>query len=113
MTGNWVSTSVLAWPPAAKQPIVVESASGFYYVEPMPTTLQRWGNSLAVRLPRPLLDQLGVREGAQLELRVEGERLVITRARRRPSLQDLLFGYTAEDRPGEVDWGQPAGREIW
>ena len=78
----------------------------------MPVTLQRWGNSLGVRIPRPLLDQLGLREGAQVDIRIEGERLVIARAPRRPTLDELLAGMTRENRPEELDWGPPIGKEI-
>jgi antitoxin MazE len=79
----------------------------------MTATLQRWGNSLGLRLPRPLLNQLGLREGAQVDLKVEGDRLVITRVSRRPSLQELMAGITAADRPGELEWGPPTGNEAW
>jgi antitoxin MazE len=79
----------------------------------MAVTLQRWGNSVAVRLPRPLLDQLGLGEGAQVEIRVDGDRLVIARTPRRPTLDTLLAGMTAEDRPEALDWGPPVGKENW
>jgi antitoxin MazE len=79
----------------------------------MAVTLQRWGNSLGIRLPRPLLDQLGLGEGAQLDVRLDGDKLVLARASRRPRMSELLEGMTPEDRPEEVDWGPPVGKEDW
>jgi antitoxin MazE len=79
----------------------------------MTATLQRWGNSLGLRLPRPLLNQLGLREGTEVDIRVDGERLVITRASPCPSLRELMAGITPEDRPEELEWGPPTGKEAW
>jgi antitoxin MazE len=80
----------------------------------MPVTLHRWGNSVGLRVPKPLLDQLGLKEGSQVDVKVEGERLVIEPRRpRRLTLKDVLKGFTPEDRPGEVDWGPPVGKEVW
>ena len=47
-------------------------------------------------------------------MKVEGNRLVIEPAhRRRYTMAELLEGFTPDDRPGEVDWGPPVGREVW
>ena len=93
--------------------IAIETRLRLYYVETMPTTLQRWGNSLAVRLPRLLLDELDLSEGAEVEIRRDGDRLVIARVRRRPTLDELLAGITPEHTAEEIDWGPPTGRETW
>jgi antitoxin MazE len=79
----------------------------------MTTTVQKWGNSLAVRLPKPMLDQLGLHEGSEVEVRVDGDHLTIARPARRLTLDDLLAGITPEDAPQELDWGGPSGREAW
>jgi antitoxin MazE len=80
----------------------------------MSVMLHRWGNSVGLRLPKPLLEQLGLKEGSEVDVKVEGDRLVIERHRpRRLTLQDVLKGFTPEDRPGEVDWGPPVGKEVW
>jgi antitoxin MazE len=80
----------------------------------MSITLHKWGNSVGLRLPKPLLEQLGLREGAEVDVKVEGNRLVIEPARRhRYTMVELLEGITPDDRPGEVDWGPPVGREVW
>lgn len=56
----------------------------------MATTVCRWGNSLAIRLPRPLAEQADLTEGAAVELRVGQGGLVIRRRRQRPKLAELL-----------------------
>ena len=80
----------------------------------MSITLHRWGNSVGLRLPKPMLEQLGLAEGAEVDVRVEGNQLVIERHRpQRLTLQDVLKGFTPDNQPGEVDWGEPAGTEAW
>jgi len=80
----------------------------------MSITLHRWGNSVGLRVPKPMLEQLGLAEGSQVEVKVEAGRLVIEPARRaRLTMAELLEGFSGDDRPGEVDWGPAAGREVW
>jgi antitoxin MazE len=80
----------------------------------MSITLHRWGNSVGLRVPKPMLAQLGLAEGSQVEVKVEAGRLVVEPARRgRMTMAELLEGFTPDDRPGEIDWGPAAGREAW
>jgi antitoxin MazE len=80
----------------------------------MAVTLHRWGNSVGVRLPKPLLEQLGLGEGSKVDVKVEAGRLVIEPCRaRRPTLEDVLKGFGPDDQPGEVGWGKPVGKEVW
>ena len=76
----------------------------------MALTLQKWGNSVGVRLPKPMLEQIGLKEGAQVEVLVEGSHLVIRR--KRLNLGHLLAQCKPENRPDPIDFGPPAGREI-
>jgi antitoxin MazE len=77
-------------------------------------TIQKWGNSLGLRLPRPLAAQLGLRAGSAVELAVTDGRLTITpRAHPRMSLEDLLQGIPPASRIAEVAWGKPVGAEEW
>jgi antitoxin MazE len=80
----------------------------------MSVTLHKWGNSVGLRVPKPLLDQLGLKEGVQVDVKVEGNRLVIEPVRqRRYTVAERLQGFTPDNRPGEVDWGDRVGREVW
>lgn len=76
----------------------------------MSITLQKWGNSVGVRLPKPMLAQLGLAEGAQVDVLLEGDHLVIRPARLK--LADLLARCTPASRPEPVDWGPDVGSEI-
>lgn len=76
-------------------------------------TIQLWGNSLALRVPKPVAEQLGLRQGVEVDLQVEGDRLVIARRRAaRTPLADLLAQCRPDNRPETVDFGPPAGREL-
>jgi antitoxin MazE len=80
----------------------------------MAITLHRWGNSVGLRVPKPMLTQLGLAEGSQVEVKIEAGRLIIQPIRRaRMTMAELLEGFSPDDRPGELDWGAPAGREVW
>ncbi len=76
----------------------------------MAVTLQKWGNSLGVRLPKSALEQVGLIEGAKVEVCVEGDHLVIRR--QRLNLAELLAACKPENRPDPIDFGPPAGREL-
>ncbi len=80
----------------------------------MKTQLTKWGNSLAVRVPKPVADAAGLRQGDQLELRVAGPGAVrMRKAKRKLTLAQLLRGITPENCHGERDWGRTAGKEEW
>ena len=78
----------------------------------MQVQIARWGNSLGLRIPKDLAAQAGLRAGARVELAAEGDRIVITPARRRYALRDLLQGVTPEAMREAFDWGPDKGREI-
>jgi antitoxin MazE len=78
----------------------------------------RWGNSLAVRIPKAVADALNVSNGKRAEIIVENGAMVlrpILKPRRKPryTLDQLLSGMTKDDVPQEVDWGSPRGNEAW
>lgn len=80
----------------------------------MRTRFGQWGNSLAVRIPKSVALQLGLHEGQEVEVSVEGDRLTLQPKRAsRVSLEALLAGITDENLHGETHWGPPAGREEW
>ncbi len=78
------------------------------------TTVSRWGNSLAVRIPKGILERSRVREGDSLELNVSEDGGLVLRPVRRPcTLEELVAGITPENRPSETDWGAARGNEAW
>ncbi len=80
----------------------------------MTTTVQKWGNSLAVRLPREMAEKFKLGEGTKVEIKPEGQGIVIKPAKKNKyTLEELVAGITPENRHEETDWGKPMGREIW
>jgi antitoxin MazE len=78
----------------------------------------KWGNSLAVRIPKALADAVKASEGRRAEIKVEGGTLVvrpIVKPGRKPhyTLDELLRGMTRDNVPQEVDWGSSRGNEAW
>ena len=76
-------------------------------------SIQKWGNSLALRIPKPLADQLGVVEGTEVEVTATEREIVIRPAKRKYSLKELVDKITPQNVHAETDWGLPAGKEIW
>ncbi len=78
----------------------------------MQVRVARWGNSLGLRIPKDIAGRAGLCEGARVEVEAEGDRIIITPARRRYVLADLLKGMTPEAMREAFDWGPDKGREI-
>jgi antitoxin MazE len=72
----------------------------------------RWGNSLGLRIPKDIAERAGLRAGARVDIAAEGELIVITPARRRQALAELLEGMTPQAMREAFDWGPDRGREI-
>ena len=75
------------------------------------TRVSRWGASLAIRIPKPVAEQWGVREGAVIELVTRRDEVILRK--RRYGLDELVAGITADNRHAEVDWGAAEGAEEW
>lgn len=80
----------------------------------MQTRIQKWGNSLGLRIPKVLAEQSGVEAGSEVDLSIEEGDLVV-RLRRSPryELKELLQAVTAKNVHTEVETGEPVGREVW
>jgi antitoxin MazE len=76
----------------------------------MRATLSKWGNSLAVRLPRQAAASAGLREGAVVDLTVEGDAIVLRR--RRYDIAELVSKIDAAAQPPLVE-DDPRGSEEW
>lgn len=79
----------------------------------MNQTAQKWGNSLACRLPKALAAQAHIEEGTPLSMRVEGEEIIISKARpRRIDADELIARITPGNRHEAVEFGVPVGNEV-
>jgi antitoxin MazE len=80
----------------------------------MKTRIQKWGNSLALRIPQAFAVEAGLAENRAVEMTLVKGRLVIQPAANDPpTLEELLRGVTDENLHGEWDTGPAVGREIW
>ncbi|MBW4536600.1 MAG: hypothetical protein RLZZ499_2596 [Cyanobacteriota bacterium] len=77
------------------------------------STVAKWGNSLAIRIPKNLSDQINLKEGMTVSIKVTENNLVITPEKLKYTLAELLAGANSEDFSGEYDWGKVEGEEIW
>jgi antitoxin MazE len=75
--------------------------------------VQKWGNSLAIRIPRAFAEQLGVQQDSEVDLSLDRDRLIMKPIRTKPSLSVLLRQVTDENIHAEVATGEPTGREVW
>lgn len=80
----------------------------------MRVRVQKWGNSLALRIPKPFAVDAGVEQGTVVDVSMSEGRLIATPVRvQKMRLRDLLDRVTKANLHDEVDTGVPAGREAW
>ncbi|MFM1655845.1 AbrB/MazE/SpoVT family DNA-binding domain-containing protein [Brevibacillus sp. B_LB10_24] len=73
--------------------------------------VQKWGNSLGIRIPKSLALKVGLKEGSEVDLDVEDGHLVIKP--KSSTLDELLVQVKPENLHKEVSTGEPQGRETW
>jgi antitoxin MazE len=76
-------------------------------------TIQKWGNSLAIRIPAALAAQLNVKAGMPVDITADDGTIVV-RPQKRPKLRlgELLRDCKPSQLHGEIDWGTDVGREA-
>ena len=80
----------------------------------MKTAIQRWGNSLALRIPRAYAAETRISEGSDVELTLKSGALIIRPlTRKRHSLADLIKRITRTNQHSAVDTGKAVGQENW
>lgn len=79
----------------------------------MTTTIQKWGNSQGIRIPKFILESLNWTGSERLVVSAEDDKIIIERAERRKNIKELFADYHEEYTPIEIDWGEPVGDEVW
>ena len=79
----------------------------------MKTQVQKWGNSLALRIPKAFAEEAGLRANAAVELSLVAGALVVQAVTPPLTLDELLRGVTDDNLPGEWDTGPATGKEVW
>ena len=76
--------------------------------------IHKWGDSLALRIPKSFAAEAGLRENLVVDLSVREGKLVVQRhGEESPSLEDLLRGVTGGNLHGQWDTGPAVGKEVW
>jgi antitoxin MazE len=77
------------------------------------TQIAKWGNSLALRLPKWVALEVRLDEGDTVDVSVKNGAIVISPSRPTYSLEQLVARITPRNRHEESDWGAPVGHEVW
>jgi len=80
----------------------------------MTTKIQKWGNSLAVRIPNEFAENLNLQAGSTVSFKQTEDRIMIIPSRQEYSVEDMLKGISKKNRHKSM-WpnDKPRGKEIW
>ena len=81
----------------------------------MRSSIQKWGNSLAVRLPKAILEDANLSENESVQIIAKPDKIIIEKAIRvkHKTLKERLDGYNGDYEFKEWETGAPVGREVW
>jgi antitoxin MazE len=79
----------------------------------MKTVVQKWGNSLALRIPKTMAEHIKVKEGVSVDIREDGDTLFIRPSKTKLTLKELLAKVKPENLHGETQTGYVVGKEVW
>lgn len=80
----------------------------------MQVSIQKWGNSLAIRIPKSYAKQIKIDQGSMVDLlTVEGKLIIKPLEENEFSLDQLLAGVTDQNLHAEIDSGSICGKEVW
>jgi antitoxin MazE len=81
----------------------------------MQTTIQKWGNSQGIRIPKAFLEALEMMENDLVELSRVDDNIVIRKVKEKKelTLEDIFKDYDGESAAEEFDWGASVGKEVW
>jgi len=80
----------------------------------MKARVQKWGNSLALRIPKSFAAEVGLQDDSPVEISLASGKLIVgPLAKGKATLRQLLAQVTKENLHREVETGSPAGNEVW
>ena len=79
----------------------------------MEARVQKWGNSLAIRIPKPYALEIGLEQNSLVTVSIEDGRLFLEPIQPTYSLEDLLAAVTEDNLHSEVETGAAVGNEVW
>ena len=75
--------------------------------------IQKWGNSLAIRIPKPFALEVGLEQNSLVTVSIEEGKLLLEPAKPSYSLEELLAKVTKDNLHHEVETGLAVGNEAW
>lgn len=79
----------------------------------METTIQKWGNSLGIRIPSALAKEMGLEKNIDVVIKIDSKKLVISPKKKDLTLRSLLNKVGRTNLHREISAGRPHGKEIW
>lgn len=79
----------------------------------MEARLQKWGNSIGIRIPMNMLKTLNLKSNDSVELINEDNKIVIIKKEKKISLKDKIANYKGENLAKDFVWDDNKGNEIW
>ena len=80
----------------------------------MEARLQKWGNSVGIRIPSNIIKSLNLKINDVLELETEDKKIIITKSIKKTiSLEERFKEYNGKNLAKDFEWDEPQGREIW
>jgi antitoxin MazE len=80
----------------------------------MTAAIAKWGNSLAVRIPQAIAEQVQIQAGSEISIDIIDGKIVLTPHRRKKyTLDELLDSMTSEHLHAEIPTGVTVGNEVW
>jgi len=77
------------------------------------TKISKWGNSLALRIPKAIAEDSHLSIGSAVDLSVQSNALVVKSIDEKYTLGDLVSKINDENIHDETDTGEPTGQEVW
>ncbi|MGB4505455.1 MAG: AbrB/MazE/SpoVT family DNA-binding domain-containing protein [Syntrophaceticus sp.] len=78
----------------------------------MYTTIQKWGNSQAIRIPKAILEMANLCENDQVQIKVQDGNLLIIPVKKHKTLAERIAEYKGDYQCSEWDTGEPSGKEV-
>ena len=80
----------------------------------MRARVQKWGNSLALRIPKPFATEIGLQRNSPVEVSlVDGRLVIVPVVELAFTLEGLLAQVSEDNLHGEIETGPAVGKEAW
>jgi len=78
----------------------------------MEAMVQKWGNSLGIRIPNLIVREFSLKNGSVVNINDNGNEIVIKPVKK-SRLSEMLDKIDSQNLHSEIDWGDPVGKEAW